>query len=231
MCVTDNGSPVLDDCETITITVNNVAPTATFAATSPISEGGSSSVSLSSPSDPSAADTTAGFKYSFACDGLVTSLASTYAAASASSSTSCSFDDNGSYTVRGRIFDKDDGFTSYTATVVVNNVAPTATFAATSPISEGGSSSVSLSSPSDPSAADTTAGFKYSFACDGLVTSLASTYAAASASSSTSCSFDDNGSYTVRGRIFDKDDGFTSYTATVVVNNVAPRRPSTTTVR
>ena len=43
-------------------------------------------------------------------------------------STSCPFDDNGSFTVKGRIFDKDDGFTTYQATVVVNNVAPTATF-------------------------------------------------------------------------------------------------------
>ena len=114
---------------------------------------------MTSPSDPSSADTTAGFKYAFACDGLDASLPTTYAAAGTSTTQSCLFDDNGSFTVKGRIFDKDNGFTTYQATVVVNNVAPTATFAATSPINEGGNSTLSLTSPSDPSTADTTAGF------------------------------------------------------------------------
>ena len=207
---------------TTVVTVNNVAPTATFAASSPIDEGSSSSLSLSSPSDPSSADTATGFRYSFACDGQDTSLAATYAAAGTSSTTSCAFDDNRSYTVKGRIFDKDSGYTTYQATVVVNNVAPTATFAASSPINEGGSSSLSLSNPSDPSNADTATGFRYSFACDGQDSSLTTTYAAASTSSTASCAFDDNGSYTVKGRIFDKDNGYTTYQATVVVNNVAP---------
>ena len=48
---------------TFDLTVNNVAPTATFGATSPINEGSNSTLSLTSPSDPSTADTTAGFKY------------------------------------------------------------------------------------------------------------------------------------------------------------------------
>src|ERR671935_614164 len=64
---------------TFSLTVNNVAPTATFSATSPISEGSSSTLSFTSPSDPSSVDTSAGFHYSFACDGLLSSLAVTYA--------------------------------------------------------------------------------------------------------------------------------------------------------
>ena len=66
---------------TFQLTVNNVAPTAAFAATSPINEGSNSTLSLISPSDPSSVDATAGFKYALACDGLDTSLATTYAAA------------------------------------------------------------------------------------------------------------------------------------------------------
>src|SRR2546426_11813991 len=88
-----------------------------------------------SPSDPSSVDTAAGFRYAFSCtNGSL--AAATYAAAGPSPSTSCAFADNGLFTVKGRIIDKDDGFTEYTAAVTVNNVAPTATFAATSPRSE-----------------------------------------------------------------------------------------------
>src|SRR5207247_7644939 len=83
-----------------------VAPTATFAASSPIDEGSSSALSLTGPSRPSIADTAATFHYRFACDGLATSLATTYAAAGTSSSLNCPFADNGSYPVKGRIFDK-----------------------------------------------------------------------------------------------------------------------------
>src|SRR4029078_5149538 len=131
----------------------------------------------------------------------------------------CAFDDNGTYTVKGRIIDKDGGATQYTATVTVNNVAPTATFTASSPINEGSSSTVTFSGPSDPSAADTTAGFHYAFSCTNGDLSGA-TYAGSGSVASTTCAFDDNGTYTVKGRIIDKDGGATQYTATVTVNNV-----------
>jgi len=106
--------------------------------------------------------------------------------------------------------------------VVVYNVAPTAVFAATTPINEGGSSTLSLTSPFDPGSVDTAAGFRYSFACDGMDSSLAATYAAAGTTTTASCTFNDNGSFTVKGRILDKDNGYTTYPYTVVVNNVPP---------
>jgi hypothetical protein len=47
-------------------------------------------------------------------------------------SATCTYDDGpSSRTARARIIDKDGGFTEYTTTVTVNNVAPTATFNAT----------------------------------------------------------------------------------------------------
>jgi hypothetical protein len=55
---------------------------------------------------------------------LTASLASTYATAGTASSTTCAFADNGFYTVKGRILDKDSGYTDYSATVVVNNALP-----------------------------------------------------------------------------------------------------------
>ena len=50
-------------------------------------------ITFSSPSDPSTADTNAGFHYTFACDGLDGSLAATYVAAGAPVSTTCPFID------------------------------------------------------------------------------------------------------------------------------------------
>src|SRR5207245_685314 len=83
---------------TFGLTVNNVAPTATFAATSPINEGSSSAVGFTSPSDPSSVDTAAGFHYAFSCtNGSL--AAATYAAAGPSPSTSCAFADNGLFKI------------------------------------------------------------------------------------------------------------------------------------
>ena len=50
-----------------TLTVDNVAPTATFNAPASVDEGSDISLSLSSPVDPSSVDTTAGFSYAFDC--------------------------------------------------------------------------------------------------------------------------------------------------------------------
>src|SRR4029453_8733656 len=165
--------------------------------------------------DPSSGDATAGFPYAFNCTNG--SLPTTYTAAGTASSTPCTFTDNGSYTVSARIFDKDGGDRDYNTNVVGNNVAPSGTISNSGPISEGGSATVSLTGASDPSSDDTTTGFHYAFSCDGA---LPTTYAAAGTGSSTSCSFSDNGSFSVTGRIFDKDDGYRDYSTNVVVNNV-----------
>ena len=108
----------------------NVAPTANISNDGPIDEGGSATVSLTNPFDPSSEDTTAGFRYSFSCTN--DALPTAYADAGSSHSTTCAYDDDGSYTVPGRIFDKDDGYTDYSTTVVVHNVAPTVTDATVS---------------------------------------------------------------------------------------------------
>jgi hypothetical protein len=129
---TDEAHPLVTD--TFEWTASNVAPTANgLAATSPINEGGRSSLSLTSPTDASSVDQ-ASLRYSFACDGLDGSLAASYGAASASNAVDCDFADNGSFTVKGRVYDKDGGATTYHATVVVDNVPPTvaASFSATS---------------------------------------------------------------------------------------------------
>lgn len=120
---TDPGG--LSATATAAVTIANVDPTAdALSATTPIDEGGSSTVSLTNPADVSSVDA-ASLKYSFACDGLDVSLAATYAAASTTNSANCLFNDDGSYTVKGRVYDKDGGKSTYSATVAVDNVAPT----------------------------------------------------------------------------------------------------------
>ena len=190
------------------VDVDNVAPTATFHAPGTVDEGSNIALSLTGPIDPSSVDTAAGFEYAFDCG-------SGYGAFSGSSTETCSTNDSGSRTVKGSVRDKDGGTTEYTATVTVDNVAPTATFSASSPVNEGSSIALAITSPTDPSGADTAAGFTYAFDCG-------SGYGAFNATSTASCPTDDNGSRTVKGAIRDKDGGTTEYTATATIDNVAP---------
>jgi hypothetical protein len=207
--------------ETI-IVVNNEAPTAAFGATTPIREGSSAQLALSNASDASPLDREAGLRYGFACDGLDSSLPTTYASAGLASVTSCTFTQNGTFPVKGRLFDQDGGFTTYDAVVVVTNVAPAAIFTASGPLVEGESSQLALASPSDPGSEDTAAGFHYAFACDGLETSLPTSYASAGAASTASCAFPQSGTYTVKARIIDQDGGLATYELAVFVANQAP---------
>ncbi len=224
----DNGTytvtvTVMDDydgshSDTLTVAVVNVAPTAVIGNSGPVMEGSPVTVSLSDAFDPSGADTAAGFRYSFATS--LADLATTYADAVEASSRSFTFDDNGTMTVYGRIFDKDGGFTDYQTVITVINIAPTATIGNSGPVDEGSPVTVSLSDAFDPSGADTAAGFRYSFATS--LADLATTYADAVDGSSRSFTFDDNGTRTVYARIFDKDDGFADYQTVVTVLNVPP---------
>src|SRR5439155_12791347 len=148
-----------------------------------------------------------------------------YGSFSAVSTASCPTNDNGGRTVKGSVKDKDGGVSEYTALVTINNVAPTATLANDGPVFEGSPATITFSAQSDPSSADTTAGFHYAYACDGDTSSLPTTYSGlgTTISTSTACTYDDGPStHTVAGRIFHKDSGYCDYTTTVTVNNVAP---------
>src|SRR5262249_50211544 len=75
------------------------------------------------------------------------------------------YDDNGTYTVTMTVIeDSGDGpSSSATFQVNVSNVAPTAVFRGPASVSEGSTALVSFSGQSDPSAADTAAGFRYAY--------------------------------------------------------------------
>ncbi len=106
-----NGSTADDSFDTSAV---NVAPTAVFnAPTSQLYSTGFN-ISLSSPSDPSSADTTAGFTYDFDCgsgySGSPTGTASASCTAPASP---------GNITVKGKIFDQDGDSHEYTQSVEI----------------------------------------------------------------------------------------------------------------
>jgi hypothetical protein len=196
-----------------------VAPTATLANNGPVFEGTPASVSFSAASDPSSADTAAGLHYAFACDNG--SLASaTYAGSGTSASTSCSYADEGtgSYTVRGRVIDKDDGYTEYTTSVTVNNAAPLVTAGAVSG-DEG--------SPVSESASFTDAGVLDTHTCtidwgDGATTDGSVTEASGSGSCAGSHTYADNGAYTVSVAVADNDAGAGNDSDAASIANVAP---------
>ena len=197
--------------------VNNLPPAATLSNDGPVAEGSAATISFSNPSDPSSADTSAGFHYAFSCDGTPLDGA-TYANSNADSSTTCTFDDGPStHDVVARIIDKDGGYTERTTTVTVDNVKPTATLSAPSTVNEGDTFTVSLDNASDPSQADTAAGFTYSFDC-GDGNGVQDTGGAASIN----CEAHDVASQTVTATITDKDGGSNTYTAGVSITNVAP---------
>ena len=130
-----------DDEDSTTLTLSNENPSATPSTPAgDVNEGDSFDLALSSPTDPGANDTHA---YQFDCDD-----GGGYNAASGSASRSCPTNDNGSRSVKLKILDDDGGSAEYTGTVTVANVAPTADgLAASSPINEGGTSSLSLTEP------------------------------------------------------------------------------------
>ena len=194
------------------VVVHNVAPHGgSLADDNSVAEGSPVTVSFVGQLDPSAADTAAGFTYSFDFDGD-----GVYEISGPSASASHTFGDNGTYLVRGRVTDKDGGSTDYATEVEVHNVAPTAMLSAGSAV-EGSALTVSLDGASDASAADLAAGLTYSFDLDND-----GVFEVSGSSASVSHAFAQDGVHTVRARVTDKDGGSTDYTASVTVTNAAP---------
>ena len=199
---------------TATVTIDNAAPGATFNVPGIVDEGNAINLSLTDATDPSSADVTAGFTYAFDCgDG------NGYGLFGPASSVSCPTDDNAIRAVGGKIRDQDSGETEYTATVTIDNIPPTASFANTSgTLIAGQSATLAFSNPFDPSTADTAADFGYSYDC----TNDGTFELAASSLTSYACSYPIADAFTARGRIEDKDGDSTDYTVDVTV--LTPRQ-------
>ena len=98
--------------DSVTVTVQNVPPTATFVAPASSLAGFPFTLSLIGAADPSGADTTAGFTYAFDCG-------SGYGAFGSDAAASCPTTDVGTRSVGGKIRDRDGGTTESRAGVSV----------------------------------------------------------------------------------------------------------------
>jgi hypothetical protein len=199
----------------ISVVAVNDGPSVSASNNGPVDEGGSAEITATA-TDPDTPGSS--FSYSFDCDGDD----AFEVGPQTDNTTNCSFDDSGERTVNVRVTDGNGGEDTGSTTVVVNNISPTATLGNNGPVDEGSSATVSFSNQDDPSNADTSAGFRYEYNCDGSNFTTDPDYASASTSDSTSCTFGDDGTHTVRARIMDKDDGATEYTTDVDVSNVDP---------
>ena len=112
----------LSSVATAAVTVNNVAPKATLSLAISANEGEGFTLSMVNSLDQSTVDTLAGFSYSFDCGE-----GSGYGDWSSENTITCPTSDDELRTVRGKILDKDGGETEYTASILVNNMAPAVT--------------------------------------------------------------------------------------------------------
>jgi hypothetical protein len=194
---------------------DNVAPTAAFANTSgTINEGSAALLKFTSPTDPSTVDTQAGLHYTYSL--TTAGLAATYAAATDGASKSFSFADNGAFTVYGRVYDKDGGFTQYSAAVNVNNVAPTVTAPTSNPsFAPGVSATVNLGSFTDPGVNDGPWAVAVTWG-DGTSSNFTATAPGALSYAHT---FTVGGNDVVKVTVTDKDGGANSASSTVVVGD------------
>jgi hypothetical protein len=206
--VTIDRDNVVSASDSALVNVNNVPPTATLSNNGPKDEGSPVTVSFTNQYDPGVSDT---FSYSFDWnnDGTYEIIDQT------SASAIHTWYDNGVYTVKAKIKDKDGGFNEYTTVVTVNNVPPTATLGNNGSVNEGSPATVTFTNQYDPGTSDT---FTYSFDWnnDGV-------YELSNQASATMThTWYDNGAYTVKGKIQDDDGGFNMYTTIVTVLNVPP---------
>jgi hypothetical protein len=178
----------------------NAAPTADAGGPYSVGEGGSVQLGASG-SDPNGDTLT--YDWDFDNDGIfeTTGQTPTFSAAS--------LDGPSSRTVTVRVSDGTSSTTDQ-ATITVTNVAPSATLNAPATAEAGFPFSISLTGATDPSAADTAAGFQYAFDCG-------SGYGLFGPSSTATCPTSTVGPLTVYATIRDKDGGVHEYTKTVQV--------------
>lgn len=193
----------------------NTAPTLTSPGNKSVDEGGTLSFSLSAtdPENQTLAYSMTGHRTGTANDMTLNPATGAFSWAPV--------DNYADYTVTFRATDTGGLYDEKTITISSTNVNPTASLGHDGPKAEGSLVTVTFSGAADASSADTAAGFTYAFACDG------STFETAAAATFTTCTFGDNGTPGIKGRVLDKDGGYTEYTVSPTITNVAPIKGST----
>ena len=201
------GAGAADLSGTAPVTVNDQPPEVTIVdvPTSPVPEG--------KPIDLVASVNNATLNDTFTYLWSATKNGAPY---SVSNNTSQSFnlipDDQGVYRATVRVTNTDGAVASNTTpNITAFNVAPTATLVNNSPKAAGTPVTFNFLNQSD-AAADMIAGFTYSYDFDGN-----GTFDLVTTSSVAAFTYTTAGVYTAKGRITDKDGGFTDYTTHVAI--------------
>jgi len=190
---------------TVTPPTENQPPTASAGGPYSVDEGASVTFTASG-SDPEGAALT--YAWDLDNDRIFETAGQSVTFSAAS------LDGPSSHTIAVQV--TDDGGLTATDQAIVNvlNVAPTANFTSTpSTLLVGQSATLAFSNLFDPSGADTTTGFHYSYDC----TNDGSFELSDTAATSYACVYPASGAFTSRGRIQDKDGGFTDYTVQITV--------------
>jgi hypothetical protein len=231
--VSDGKNPAVTSAPA-TLSITNLAPTATISNPGRVPEGGTADIDISSPADPSPADLATGIRYGYDFDGDGTWEigSATYATASTQRKVAvpASYLADGpvTRTVRVAIIDRDDGRRVVSFPIDVLNVAPSLDVQPPNPAVEGESGQVSVSDVIDPSAVDLAAGvrFQYDLDGDGTFEVGGTTYATAVSNATqtvpAALNADGPSQRTIHVAAIDRDEGRHVYDATFTVTNAAP---------
>ena len=115
------------DTDSVDVDVDNVAPTATFANGGSVNEGSTGSVSFSDQADASTADDDGRLQLQLRLQQRRQLRDQRLGLGQRDRPGRLPGRWPGHRTVKGRITDKDGGFTDYTTTITILNVAPTIT--------------------------------------------------------------------------------------------------------
>jgi outer membrane protein assembly factor BamB len=198
---------------TLNFTIDRTAPTANPGGAYSVNEGASKQLNASASSD---AVGIASIEWDLDYDGTTFNADATGATPTFSAA---NLDGPAARILAIRVTDLAGNVSIATTSLNVLNIAPTATFSNSGPVTMGSSASVSFTNATDVSA-DVTAGLLYSFDFnnDGVfeVTDSSSSTATVPASYLST-----TGSKIIAGRIKDKDGDFTDYTTTITVNPIS----------
>ena len=202
--VTDDDGAQATDAAAVTAT--NALPTADAGGPYTIGQGVALSLDASGSTDSDGTITL--YEWDCTSDG-------SYDTSSASpTGSTCTYPDDGAYTVTLRVTDDDGAQATDTAAVTATNALPTADAGGPYAGNEGAAIPLDASGSSDSDGSITA----YEWDCDAN-----GVYELSSASpTGSSCTFGNEGSYTVGLRVTDDDGGQAIDTATVSVANVAP---------
>ena len=198
----DQGSTATD---TATITISNVGPTANAGGPYTGNQGANILISGANSTDGDGGS----LSYGWDCD---TSNGTSYTAGSVS--TSCMYPNVGGFTGGLQVCDPEGACDTTTFSVTATNSLPTANAGGPYVTGQGVPATMNGggSSDSDGTIAN------YAWDCDGN----GSYETNAGSSSTSSCTWADDGTYTVGLQVTDDDGGISTATATVTVTNVSP---------